>query len=372
MGSLFVFGKIVSGNTFTDRIEDTKKLVSNFKYGVNTFIISPRRWGKTSLVKRAKSIAENEKLKIVYVDVHRCRTHEDFCERFASAVLTQTANKMEEWMDIARSFLSRFSFAINASPEPMGEMSIKLQLSPQERSLEDLLQLPEHIAKKKNIRIVVCIDEFQQIGSFSNSLQFQTELRSTWQHHELTSYCLFGSRKHMMESFFDDTTKPFYKFGDIIYLGRIPMEYWIKYITNKFEQEGKSISQKQTEWIVNQVDGNSSYVQQLAWYVFQRTEKHVDERILQEAFEELVFQCSDIFEVKTEGLTAYQMNFLQAVADGFHTGLTSSKVISRYHLGSSPNVISIKKSLIDKDLILVEDKKILLADPIMGVWLKKN
>lgn len=371
MNSLFVFGKAVSGDAFTDREEETRKLVANFKYGINTFIVSPRRWGKTSLVKKAKGIAEGAKLKIVYVDVQRCRSREEFCERFASAVLTQTSNKMDEWLENARTLLSRFSFGVNASPDPTGEVSIKLELSPRERSMEDLLQLPENIARKKGLRVVVCIDEFQQIGSFSDSLQFQTELRSIWQHHELVSYCLFGSRKHMMEALFDDTSKPFYKFGDIIYLQRIPMEYWEKYITGKFKQEGRKITLKQVEWLVTQVDGNSSYVQQLAWYVFLRTEKETDETSLREALRELVIQCSDVFEAKTEGLTAYQMNFLRAVADGTGNGFSSNQIIKRYNLGSSANVATIMKSLIEKDLIQRENKKIFLTDPLMGLWLKR-
>ena len=372
MENLFVFGKVVSGDTFTDREEETKKLVANFKYGVNTFIVSPRRWGKSSLVKKAKGLAESAKLKIVYVDVHQCRNREEFCNRFASAVLTQTSSKMDEWLENARMFLSRFSFGINASPDPASEMSIKLDLSPQERSMEDLLQLPEKIAQKRNIRVVVCIDEFQQIGSYADTLQFQKELRTVWQHHELTSYCLFGSRKHMMESLFDDTSKPFYKFGDIIYLQRIPMDYWVKYITSKFRKEGKTIAKKQAEWIVTQVDSNSSYVQQLAWYVFLRTDKKTDEKALREAFDELVVQCSDVFEAKTENLTAYQMNFLHALADGNSTGLSSSKIIQRYNLGSTSNVAIITKSLIEKDLIQKESNKIYLTDPIMKYWLKKD
>lgn len=372
MSNLFVFGKTVSGNAFTDREKDTAKLVSNFQYGVNTFLLSPRRWGKTSLVKKAKSVAENNKLKIVYVDVHLCRSREEFCERFASAVLTQTANKMEEWVENAKTFLTRFSFGVNASADPSSEMTLKLQIMPQEQSMEDLLQLPERIAKRKKINVVVCIDEFQQIGFFPNSSQFQTELRSVWQHHELTSYCLFGSKKHMMETFFDDSSKPFYKFGDIIYLQRIPVEYWVKYITDKFNHEGKSITAKQATWIVDQVEGNSSYVQQLSWYVFQRTTKEVDNNILAEALTELVEQCVDVFEARTESLTAYQMNFLRCIADGNHTGLSSAKNISKYNLGSSSNVVIIKKSLLEKDLISVEKKEIFLSDPVMGIWLKRQ
>ena len=370
MDAPFIFGKTVSGEAFTDREADTAKLVSNLQYGVNTFIVSPRRWGKTSLVKKAKLLAENEKLKIVYVDVQQCRSEEEFCDRYASAVLTQTAGKMDEWIENAKTFLSRFSFGINASPDPSSEVSLKIQLSSGERSTEDLLQLPENIAKKKKIHIVVCIDEFQQIGNFTNAMQFQTKLRSVWQHHELTSYCLFGSRKHMMEALFDDDSKPFYKFGDIIYLQRIPKEYWIKYITRKFSADKKSITQRQAAWIVEHVDGNSSYVQQLSWYVFQRTQAKVTDGILSDALKELVDQCRDLFEVKTESLTAYQMSFLKAVADGIHSGFSTSKVIQNYRLGSSANVSIIKKLLLDKDLIIVENKNIVLADPVMGLWLK--
>lgn len=370
MKTPFIFGKTVSGDAFTDREEETKKLVSNFQYGVNTFIVSPRRWGKTSLVKKAKTQAESDKLKIVYVDVHQCRCAEDFCERYASAVLTQTSGRMEEWLENAKSFLSRISFGINTSADMSGEMSLKLQYAPKENPMEDLLQLPEKIAKKKKIRVIVCVDEFQQIGKYQDSLHFQTMLRSVWQHHELTSYCLFGSKKHMMESFFNDMSKPFYKFGDIIYLQRIPINYWIKFITGKFSEAKKTITSAQAEWIVNKVDGNSSYVQQLSWYVFQRTDKDVTGEILADAENELVDQCRDIFESKTENLTVSQMGLLRAVADGVHTGFSSAKVIEEYRLNSSANVAVIRKALIDKDLIIEENKELKLSDPVMGIWLK--
>ena len=354
MNALFTFGKTVSGDAFTDRENETTKLVSNFQYGVNTFIVSPRRWGKTSLVKKAKSLAENDKLKIVYVDVQQCRSEEEFCERYASAVLTQTANRMDEWLENAKSFLSRFSFGVNTSPDPNSEMSIKIQLSSKERPTEDLLQLPEKIAKQKGIRIVICINEFQQIGNFPNTVQFQTKLRSVWQHHELTSYCLFGSRKHMMEALFDDSTKPFYKFGDRGF--KVPTKARLVC--------GQSL-------IVEHVDSNSSYVQQLSWYVFQRTQTKVTDKILSEALQELIDQCSELFEAKTENLTAYQINFLKAVSDGIQSGFSAANVIQDYKLGSSANVAVIKKALLEKDLIIIENKLVKLADPIMGLWLQK-
>ena len=115
-----------------------------------------------------------------------------------------------------------------------------------------------------------------------------------------------------------------------------------------------------------------TYVQQLSWYVFQRTTRKVSENILADAIQELVDQCNDVFEAKTDVLTAYQMNYLRTVTDGNHTGLSSAKIIRDYHLGSSANVNIIKKSLLDKDLIVIEDKKIFLSDPIMGLWLQRE
>ena len=63
--------------------------------------------------------------------------------------------------------------------------------------------LPQRVAEKKRVDMVVYIDEFQQIGEFSDTLAFQKKLRTLWQHQENVTYCLFGSRKHMMEALFD-------------------------------------------------------------------------------------------------------------------------------------------------------------------------
>ena len=93
---LFTFGKPAKGESFTDRERETAKLVSNFRYGVNTFIVSPRRWGKTSLVLKAAEAAKSDKLKIVFVDVFNCKDENQFCEKFSSAVLSQTSRKVDE------------------------------------------------------------------------------------------------------------------------------------------------------------------------------------------------------------------------------------------------------------------------------------
>lgn len=169
----FVFGVRVEGDTFTDRKEETNRLKMNFLYGVNTILISPRRMGKTSLVEKVCSLVESDTLKIAKIDAFGCRSENDFINAFATAVVRATSSKWEEWMENAKTFLSRFIPKISIGQDPLTDFSIALEYNRANTVTEDILQLPETIAKQKGIKIVICIDEFQQIADFPDSITFQ-------------------------------------------------------------------------------------------------------------------------------------------------------------------------------------------------------
>lgn len=368
----FVFGVAASGDNFTDRESETARLLTNFRSGVNTVLISPRRWGKTSLVRKVCRLAQTDELKIVYLDIFSCRSDADFYDAFASAVLKQTSTKVEEWMENIRQFLSRISPKISLGADPAADFSLSLELTPKREGIDEILQLPEKIAEKKGCRIVVCIDEFQQIGEFKDSKTFQKRLRSVWQLQKHVSYCLFGSKKHLMNELFERKSLPFYKFGDAIYLQKIATADWVGYIRSRFEATGKSIPAELAEEICRRVDNHSSYVQQLAWLVWTRTGKEATRQELEAAFQDIIDQNTPLFEKQTESLTSFQMNFLRAVIDGVHSEFTTQEVMRKYQLGSSANVSIIKRALIKKELIEIDKRKAVIPDPIMKVWLQRE
>ena len=367
--SIFIFGKPAKGDLFTDREKETKRLVSNFTCGINTFILSPRRWGKTSLVLKAMEQAKTDKLKCVFVDVYKCKSTTEFCEKLASAVIAQTSTKIEEAVENARNFLSRITLNLSLSPSPLNPLDIKFGLQDKVIDEEEILRLPEMIAEKQGIDIVICIDEFQQIAKFKDSESFQKQLRTIWQHQDNVTYCLFGSRKHMMEGLFDTEEKPFYKFGDIIYLDCIPQSYWTKFIQSKFQSRGKSVSEEMCRKICESVAFNSSYIQQLSWYIFLECETLPDDNDFDCAMDELISQNAPVFEEMTSELTRYQMNFLRAVASGISTGLSKADVVSRYKLGSSANVAAIQKLMLSKDYISDTSEGFVITDKVFGKWL---
>ena len=313
MNAPFVYGVAAEEMYFTDREKETFRLTMNFENGLNTVIISPRRWGKTSLVNKvAEQMKDRSDIRIVRMDVFSVRTPEDFFRLFATEIIKQTATRTEEWMENAKRFLSSLVPIITMSADPMNPVSFSLK-SVVSNYGEEVLTLPERIAKEKNIHIIICIDEFQQIGELNDSITFQKKLRSVWQHQHSVSYCLYGSKRHLLMNMFGSRSYPFYKFGDMIFLERIPIEYWYEYIQKRFEQANKHISSEIIDQIYAYVDGNSSYVQQLSWLIWARTTGEVNEEILTDAQQDLLNQNHALFMEQMNGLTQYLMRFVRAV-----------------------------------------------------------
>lgn len=372
MGKAFVYGMSVGGDNFTDRIEETKRIKLDFENGINVILISPRRMGKTSLIKKVISEMDSPEIKVVYMDIYDCRSEYDFYNRFAETMMKSTGNQLEQVMENIKRFLVRVSPKLSFSPEPNSEFSVSLGITPKDYSPEEILGLPERIAKEQGIRIVVCIDEFQQIGEFADSLTVQKRLRGVWQHHQHVSYCFFGSKKHLMENIFQSRRMPFYQFGEMLHLKCIPTEYWVPFICSRFEKYGKKISEEYAARICHTVKNYSSYVQQLAWNVMAETEIEVNEESFTEGFNALLEQNSSLFIQQTEGLTTYQLNFIRLLCNGIHSGFNTQSVVEQYSLGSKSNVDRIKKCLIDRELITIEKEGVFLADCVFELWFKRE
>ena len=372
MNDAFIYGYAVEGENFTDRENETKRLKANFEHGVNTLLISNRRIGKTSLVRHVGRQVNPKKATVVYLDIFDCRSEYDFYNKLATAVLQQTSSKIDTILQNAKNFLSRVSPKISMGPDPTSEFSLSLGITPKEYAPEQILELAENIAKKQKKRIVVCIDEFQQIGEFPDSISVQKRLRGAWQLQQNVSYCLFGSKKHLMENIFNDKSKPFYKFGDMMFIKKIPTDEWVQFICAQFRETGKSITAKQAAKICELTENLSSYVQHLAWIVWYKADKTVTDNDITSAIDDLLEQNKVFFQREVEQLSELQLNFLHALAKGVSSGFSRKEVIKKYRLESSANVQSIKRSLLKKDLIDVDDQEISFNDSLFKLWLKRQ
>lgn len=373
MDNPFIIGKAAEGQYFINRLEDRKRLHANLTHGINTIIISPRRWGKTSLVKKVLNEIDDERFLTVFIDVFRCKSEYEFYRNFATCVIKQTSTKIDEWIETAKLFLSSITPKFSFGTDPLNDFSLSFEWNEHNDSEEEILSLPQKIAAKKGKRVIVCLDEFQQIAEFSSAVDFQKKLRSVWQHQQDVTYCMFGCKKHLMENFFSNKSMPFFKFGDMMFLRKIDVNEWVPFICRNFENTGKTISAELAERICRVTSCQSSYVQQLAWITWYKTETTATDKIVDMAVGDLLEQNKTFFQRETEQLTELQFNFMRAVADGISQGFSRKEVLRKYHLESSANIQAIKKAMMSKDLIYTDDDgSIQFNDPLFCLWVKRN
>jgi len=358
----FKFGEIVTGEHFTNREDEIEKLRNNFVSLQNTIIISPRRYGKSSLVKEAaqRFIRKEKGYLFCFLDLMYVYSEEEFYNQLATKILKATSNKVEEFLQLARNVIKGARVTINTGS---GEPSLELGVNYIKDNIDTILNLPQEIARRKKKKIIICIDEFQNISRFDQHTRLQGRLRSAWQHHGHVGYLLYGSKKTMMMEIFNETNSPFYRFGEIIYLNRIATARLREYVQQAFSSTGKEISEDICNRIIDTVENHPYYLQQFARNIWLISGKKVTAADFSVAKEALKSENLNFYNELLDDLTNYQAGFLKALLNN-EEQLYSSAVIYAYKLGSSANIKRMHNSFANKGIIVKEDNMIIFADPI--------
>jgi hypothetical protein len=368
----FIYGELAEDENFIDRIEDRKQLKTFLGNGVNVTLISPRRWGKSSLVKATmkEMQAENSNMVVCFIDAFRLNSEKDFYNAFASAVVNSAASTFDKGLEYIKRYLQNFSasFKIKGS---FVEVEVDLKQKESPKSVEDLLNLPQVIAEQKGVHIIMCIDEFQRLADFPEWPNMEGMLRSVWQHQQDVTYCLYGSKRHMLMDIFTNSNKPFYRFGQTLYLKKIATEYWVEYIVNTFKQTGKEISKEWATRICESMENHSWYVQQMSFFVWADTETSVTEEIFYRQLQSVIDTNMPVFESETDKLALSQIAMLRAIVAG-EQRLNSNEVVRRFNLGGPQTITRNKGVLINLDILEKQGGKLVFVDPLYKLWFKQT
>ena len=373
MNSPFTYGTTVSDISFTNREEESAKLYQNLTQGVNTTIISPRRWGKSSLVEKViNDINKKEKkVKTVIIDLFAFASEEAFLEIFAQEVIKASSSKWEDWVKAGKTFFKNIIPKISFGIDPNADFSLSFDWDEIQKHKTEILNLPETIALQKDIQLIICLDEFQNLATYKNFAVFEKQMRANWQRHKNVTYCLYGSKQHMMTDIFNNPSKPFYRFGDIMLLPKIKTESWTKFIQMGFKKTGKKIGKKEASLIASIMQNHSWYVQQLAHYTWLKTHDEAGEAEIMKSLIELIGANSPLYQMEVENLSNTQVNLLKAILSG-EKKFTAAKVMDKYRLGTPRNVSKNKTILLKSDIIHETNGTFEMLDPAFELWFKKN
>lgn len=196
-------------------------------------------------------------------------------------------------------------------------------------------------------------------------------LRAEWQLQHHTTYCLYGSKMHMMKDIFNKANSPFFKFGQLMNLKRIAKEYWIPYIMSNFKKTGKTISESQAECLCERVKYNSWYVQQYCFFLWSHTDKEVTQKLLDNQLQLVLDTNEDLFLTEMDELTPTQIGMLKAIASG-EKHFNAKDVVETYGLGQPQSITRNKKVLVEKDLVEKHLQDFSFVDPVFELWLKRE
>ncbi len=361
MENPFKFGETVKDGMFCNRVKEVKKLQSAFRDGQNIILISPRRWGKSSLVKQAIH-KYNGKHISVQIDLFGITSKEEFLEIYVRLILQATSSRFKDITRNVGGWIKNITPYISFTVVEGSDINIGVKLPRDAKHIDDILSLPQQIAVDKGIPVIICVDEFQKIIDWKDGKSFLEKLRAVWQHHSNVCYCLYGSKRHVMTEMFNKSSLPFFKFGEVIFLTKIDKSEWMKFILEAFNNSRKSISEPLIETLIDAVENHPYYIQWVCRIIWYNTTKSVTKEIVKESVEELLVSNSPLFQNQTYSLTSKQTNYLKALVNG-ENQFSSQRVLQEYNLGSQGNIKRIETALQQAEILLLGESAPEFSEP---------
>lgn len=370
MSKLFEYNKIAENNHFAGREEEVKRLSSDFIFLTNTALLSPRGWGKSSLVNMAakEAMHKEKNLRLCLVSLSNVRNEERFYELLAQSVLRTISNSQEEVAENVRKYFPGSSPMVTF--DASGSFTVDFDWKDIRQNQNELLDLPYIVAKDLGLKIIVCIDDFHSISQFNEPEHLLDLFKSRWPRHDGVAYCISSSPLMLVESFLK-TAPMFYRYGDIVRLGHIGRLDMVKSIRERFADSAKYLDNDVAGLIVDMVQGHPFYAMQLAHVSWMGTSVVCSREVVLQAFETIADQMDIAFRNITESLTTQQLCYLHAVLDG-ETVISTSEVLHRHRITSATSASRSKSSLLEKEIICVADGKVKFTDPLYSYWLKNR
>ncbi len=370
MGNPFYLQELPDDAPFCDRETELQELISYAQAKANLVIYSPRRFGKTSLVRRVQKALAAQGAVTVFVDFFGVASIEDVAGRLAKSVYVVTRGKESLWKAALRVIRS---FRPILKPDPEGGLTLSVEPVSRGQTgltlLDDTLEsLGEFIHAVPEL-VQVALDEFQEIVLLKEALKIEGVLRTHIQR-QPASYFFIGSRRRILLALFNDRQRPFFQSAINYQLKALPPDDLVHFIQDQFRRGKRSCRPEMASRLAALVRNHPYYAQKLGFFVYELGGA-VTEVTLQKGLERLLLVEKPVFEAVLQGLSPHQRLLLQTLAQEPTPQLMAGAYLRKYGLESIGGVQHSVRQLTSLDLIEKEEETGLwrLVDPILALWL---
>jgi hypothetical protein len=375
----FVYGEVVPREAFADREVELDRLTTDLAAGQKVFLISPRRYGKSSLVRQALAALGRRGALTVEVTVSSYSSYVSFLEGYARAL----AGVESRW-ERARSWLTEFitstrpEIRYDPKADGLARLSVAFPAVHSARDVgrlaNEVFELPGRLATQRRRPVVVALDEFQAVDNF-NGGSVEHALRAAAQHQREVGYVFAGSEPSLMEKMIGPR-RPFYKAGPVMRLDRIPADAFAEWLDARFTKSGIRPEPGLGSAIVD-LAGNLPYdVQRLAHEAWDDARAGGLRKIgldhLHETLARLLAEQDTMFEAIWQRLTLAQRGVLRAVVLQSGRELLSSDTRARHRLGGASSIQASLGALVKHDLVMREGPRYVVIDSLLREWVARK
>ncbi len=367
----FITNGYAGAEYFCDRITETETIVELLTNQNNLALISPRRMGKTDLIRHCLAQPEiKERYYTFEIDIYSTRSLGEFIDVLGKAVLETLRTKgrgvWERFLNVLSSVRSEITFDINGNP--VWGLGIG-QISNPNSTISEIFDYLQHADRP----CIVAIDEFQQILKYQDGEKVEALLRTHIQRCHNANFIFSGSHRHLMSGMFVTPSRPFYQSVTIVNLQPIPLDKYQEFCNNKFQEAGKHLAAKVVDTSYQRFNGTTMYMQKVMNMLFSMTEENetCTTDMIDFAVHRLLDLASDAYETILSQMPEKQRNLFLAIStEEKAASISGGQFVKKYRLQSASSVLSAAKGLLDKDFITHEKGVYFTYDLFFVEWLK--
>ena len=375
----FVYGEIVTSEAFADREAERDRLRRDLGAGQKVFLISPRRYGKSSLVRDVLRSLAREGVLTVEVTVAASSSYVGFLESYARALVAADTpvSRLRRWTsDLLQSARPEVRFDATAGGEAGFSLAFPAVRTARDtaRLAAEVFALPAKIAAARKQRLAVMLDEFQAVEAFDSG-NVEHALRAAVQDQRQVGYVFAGSEPSLMEKMLTPK-RPFYKAGPVVRLQKIDPEVFGDWLEQRFKSSRVAPEPGLGAAIVD-LAGNVPYdVQRLAhetWDdVHDAARRTVGLDDLHLTLTRLLDEQHTMFEESWQRLTLAQRAALRALVLEDGREMLSADVRTKHRLSGASSVQAALSALVKQDVVMKDGPTYVVTDSLYREWVARK
>ncbi len=365
----FILTGYHSPEYFCDREVDLAWLMDQVNNERNSVLYSWRRMGKTALVSHLFHLLDkSKKADGIFVDLMGTSSLPEANRHIASSVMRKFGNTQKGLGAGLLRLLGSVGATVGLDPLN-GTPQVTFGLVPASSVPASLEAMGNFLAERKKT-VILCLDEFQQVVNYPEA-HAEATFRSWTQSFPMVRFIFSGSHRHMMESMFNESSRPFYGSAQLRNLAPLPVEEYSNFIISHFENSGKSIEPSCLDRIFDWTRRQTYYVQLVCNLLFGNSD-HAGPAETEDVFAEMIRQAIPLFSSYQQLLTVFQWKLLVAIAKAEKlSNPLSQDFLLQYQLGAASSVSTALKTLVKKEFVIYQDRNYTLHDTLLMRWLQE-